>query len=229
MIPAYQEVGLIARTLRSVPSWVHQIIVVDDGSDDGTSSAALAVGDPRLILITLPQNRGVGAAIAVGYRTARSHGADIVTVMAGDAQMDPEDLMSIIIPILNHKADYVKGNRLLHSRASDMPFQRRIGTQLLGYGTAWATGLHGIGDSQCGYTAISGELIDKIPLERLYPRYGYPNDLLSWVAIVNGRVVEVPVRPVYAGERSGLRPRHLATIATLLARAAARRWVTAMR
>lgn len=229
VIPAYREAGLVGRTVRSVPPWVHQVVVVDDGSDDGTDLAALAAGDHRLTLVRLPRNRGVGAAIAAGYRAARRRNADILVVMAGDAQMDPDDLERVIAPILEGRADYVKGNRLIHPRASDMPLQRRVGTLLLGHGTAWATGLRGLGDSQCGYTAISASLVDRLPLERLYPRYGYPNDLLSWVALVGGRVVEVPVRPVYAGERSGLRPRHLATITALLARAAARRLIPALR
>jgi dolichol-phosphate mannosyltransferase len=223
VIPAYREAGLIGRTVRGVPSWVREVIVVDDGSDDGTDRAALDAGDQRLRLLRLPHNRGVGAAIAAGYALARRRGADAIVVMAGDAQMDPADLPRVLAPLLDGTADYVKGNRLRHPRAADMPLQRRLGTRVLGWGTAWATGLRGLGDSQCGYTAIAGPLVDHLPLGRLFPRYGYPNDLLSWVALRGGRVVEVPVRPVYAGERSGLRPRHLALISLLLTRAALRR------
>jgi glycosyltransferase involved in cell wall biosynthesis len=222
VIPAYREAGLIGRTVRSVPLWVHEVLVVDDGSDDGTDWAALAVNDPRLRLLRLPQNRGVGVAIAAGYALARRRGADAIAVMAGDAQMDPADLPLLLAPILEGKADYVKGNRLLHPRVGDMPLLRSLGTRVLGHWTAWATGLP-LGDSQCGYTAIAGPLVDRLPLDRLYPRYGYPNDLLSQIALAGGRVVEVPVRPVYAGERSGLRPRHLLVIGGLLARAAIRR------
>ena len=223
VIPAFREAGLIGKTLRGIPPFVDLVVVVDDASDDGTDRAALDAGDQRLLLLRLPRNQGVGAAIAAGYRLARRRGADVVAVMAGDAQMDPVDLPALLAPVLAGEADYAKGNRLRHPRARDMPLQRRLGTQVLGWGTALATGLQGLGDSQCGYTAISGALLDRLPLERLYPRYGYPNDLLSHIALAGGRVVEVPVRPVYAGERSGLRPRHLALISALLARAALRR------
>ncbi|MCS6900751.1 MAG: glycosyltransferase family 2 protein [Myxococcales bacterium] len=222
VIPAYREAGLIGRTVRGIPPWVHEILVVDDGSDDGTDRATLAVPDPRLRLLRFSKNRGVGAAIAAGYALARRQGADVIVVMAGDAQMDPVDLPHVLAPILEGRADYVKGNRLLHPCAGDMPLLRRLGTQVLGRWTSWATGLS-LGDSQCGYTAIAGSLVDRLPLDRLYPRYGYPNDLLSWIALKGGRVVEVPVRPVYAGERSGLRPRHLLVIGSLLIRAAVRR------
>lgn len=227
VIPAYREAGLIGRTVRSVPPLVHEIIVVDDGSDDGTDRAALAVDDPRLRLLRLPQNQGVGAAIAAGYALARRRGADVIAVMAGDAQMDPTDLPLLLAPILEGKADYAKGNRLLHPRAGDMPLLRSLGTRVLGRWTSWATGLP-LGDSQCGYTAIAGHLVDRLPLGSLYPRYGYPNDLLSRIALAGGRVVEVPVRPVYAGERSGLRPRHLLVISLLLTRATLRRTAARM-
>lgn len=223
VVPAFREASLIGRTLRQVPDFVDFIVVVDDASDDGTDRAALEAGDDRLVLLRLPENRGVGAAIAAGYRVARRRGADVIAVMAGDAQMSPDDLLAVLAPVVDGQADYVKGNRLRHPRAADMPPQRRLATAALGRATAWATGLPGLGDSQCGYTAIAGSLVDRLPLWRLYPRYGYPNDLLSQVSLAGGRVVEVPVRPVYAGERSGLRPRHLGTIALLIGRAAARR------
>ncbi len=224
VIPAYREAGLIGRTVRTVPAFVDLIVVVDDGSDDGTDRAALAAGDDRLRVVRLERNRGVGAAIAAGYRVARQHGAEVLAVMAGDAQMDPSELADVLAPVVRGEADYVKGNRLRHARRGDMPWQRRLGTRVLGHATAWATGLHGLGDSQCGYTALSGKMVDRLPLHRLWPRYGYPNDLLSQLALAGARVVEVTVRPVYAGERSGLRARHLAVIGALLARATARRW-----
>jgi glycosyltransferase involved in cell wall biosynthesis len=223
VIPAYREAALIRKTLGQIPGFVDLIVVVDDASDDGTDRAALDAGDQRLVLLRFPQNRGVGAAISAGYRLARRRGAFVVAVMAGDAQMDPADLPAVLAPVLEGRADYVKGNRLRHPRAAEMPWQRRLGTWCLAHGTAWATGLRGLGDSQCGYTALAGAMIDRLPLERLYPRYGYPNDLLSQIALAGGRVVEVPVRPVYAGEASGLRVYHLAPISLLLARAALRR------
>ncbi len=222
VVPAYDEQARVGATVARTPAWVDDVIVVDDASRDDTSGAARAGADPRLAVAWLGATRGVGAALAPGYRAARARGADVVAVMAGDGQMDPHDLPALLAPILEGRADYVKGNRLLHPRAAEMPALRRLGSGALGRATSWAIGAP-LGDSQCGYTAITGALIDALPLERMFPRYGYPNDLLSMVACAGGRIAEVPVRPVYAGERSGLRPWHIAVMLALIARARARR------
>lgn len=223
VVPAFEEADRIARTVRSMPGFVDLIVVVDDASADGTSEAARATGDPRLCVVRHAENLGVGAAIRTGYREARARGAFVVAVMAGDGQMDPADLPAVLGPVLAGEADYVKGNRLVHPQAGDMPTLRRAGTTALGWATARAVGIPGLGDSQCGYTAIAGAILDRLPLDRLWARYGYPNNLLGLVAAAGGRVVEVPVRPVYAGERSGLRPWHVALILGLIARAHVRR------
>lgn len=222
VVPAHQEEERVGATVSRAPAFVDHVIVVDDASTDGTSEAARATEDPRVVVVRHPRNRGVGAAIATGYRAARDRGADLVAVMAGDGQMDPDDLPALLGPLVDGRADYVKGNRLRHPRAADMPLARRAGSAMLGRATAWAIGVP-LGDSQCGYTAITGDMLDALDLERLFPRYGYPNDLLSMVACAGGRIAEVPVRPVYAGERSGLRPWHVTVMLGLIARARARR------
>ena len=103
-----------------------------------------------------------------------------------------------------------------------MPLARRLGTHVLGVLTAWVTGLS-IGDSQCGYTAISAEALRAIDLNTLWTGYGYPNDFLAALARARLPVTEVSVRPIYRGEASGLRPHHVAVIALLLLRATTRR------
>jgi hypothetical protein len=145
----------------------------------------------------------------------------VLVVMAGDGQMDPADFEAIAGPVARGEVDYTKGNRLRHERIDDMPHLRRLGTTVLGALTALAIDEPGLSDSQCGYTAISGALVDALPLERLWPRYGYPNDLLGMIKREHGRIREITVRPVYAGEPSGLRPWHVLTILGLIARTGA--------
>ena len=208
VVPAYNESRLIARTLRSIPSFVDTIIVVDDGSRDHTGAAALAVGDPRVEVLRLEQNSGVGRAIALGYRRAFELGAEACAVMAGDAQMDPADLARVVAPVLRHEADYVKGDRLSYPGAlKRMPLTRWLGNVSLSLLTRLATGLT-IRDSQCGYTALSRRAAEKLPLEQLWPRYGYPNDLLGLCSEQRLRVRDVVVRPVYGDEQSGVDLRH---------------------
>lgn len=164
VVPAYREALLIGRMLAGVPAFVDRIFVVDDASDDATGEVALAVPDPRITLVRHPVNQGVGAAIATGYAAAFEAGADVAVVMAGDGQMDPEDLPALLAPITHGRADYAKGNRLAWPGAAGrMPLARFVGNHVLSVLTALATGL-AIQDSQCGYTALSRRAAEVLPL-----------------------------------------------------------------
>ncbi|MFW5739005.1 MAG: glycosyltransferase family 2 protein, partial [Myxococcota bacterium] len=220
VVPAHDESALIRQVLDTIPAFVDHVIVVDDASRDDTVAIALKHPDPRVHVLRHPVNRGVGAAIATGYRIAVDAGAHIVAVMAGDGQMDPADLPSVVRPVLDRVADYVKGVRLQHPDIHRMPLPRRVGTKVFGWATRHALGLPALTDSQCGYTAISADAIRKLDLQTLWPRFGYPNDLLGQLAMRGLRVAEVPVRPIYGQEKSELRARHALVIAWLIGRAA---------
>ncbi len=217
VVPAYCEERLIGRTLAGIPVWVDAIYVVDDASPDATSQAARSVPRPRLEVIRHAINRGVGAAIVTGYRHALSGGADVIAVMAGDDQMHPGDLDALVATLLRDDADYVKGNRFAHPRAACMPIARRLAGRALSAVTRAATKLE-VTDTQCGYTAISARAASSLPLDELWPRYGYPNDLLGMLAARGLKVAEVPVRPVYADESSGIRPWHALGVLGVIAR-----------
>src|SRR5205814_10646397 len=90
VVPAHDEEKLIGATLGGIPGFVDRILVVDDGSGDATAERARAFGDPRVEVIVHERNRGVGAAIVTGYRRALEEELDVVCVMAGDNQMDPD-------------------------------------------------------------------------------------------------------------------------------------------
>jgi hypothetical protein len=145
---------------------------------------------------------------------------DVLVVMAGDGQMHPDDLEAVLAPVCLGQADYVKGNRFKHPAKRQMPVHRRLGGQALSALTRLATGLE-VGDTQCGYTALSAHAARRLPLAELWPRFGYPNDLLGMLAARGLRVAEVPVRPVYRDENSGIRPWHALSIAGLIGR----RWL----
>ncbi|HEY5372912.1 MAG TPA: glycosyltransferase family 2 protein [Polyangiaceae bacterium] len=221
VVPCFREARLISRTVAGIPAFVDLIVVVDDASDDGTARAVLAAGDPRVQLVLHVENRGVGAAIVSGYRAALDAGCDVFAVMAGDAQMAPDDLACVVAPVALGRASYVKGNRFQHARYSDMPLARRVAGRMLALATRLATGL-AVDDCQCGYTAISRAAVLRLPLDDLWPRFGYPNDLLGMLAARELSVLEVPVRPVYADEQSGVRAWHALSILWLIARRYAR-------
>lgn len=214
VVPAFCEERLLGTTLTSLPSFVDWICVVDDASTDRTWQVARQRLDPRVSVTRHRINRGVGAAIVSGYYQALRRGADVIVVMAGDGQMSPSDLNRLVQPILSGRADYVKGDRLRHPKVAQMPALRRLGSRALAILTSWAAGIR-IADSQCGFTAFSGPALARLPLDQLWPRYGYPNDLVLMCVAHGLRVAEVAVEPVYADEHSGLRPWHVLSIAWL--------------
>lgn len=223
VMPAYDEARLIAGALESVPSFVDHIIVVDDASRDGT--AKIVRSFPRRIeLVTHRTNQGVGAAIATGCKHALALGADLTAVMAADGQMDPVDLPSLLAPLIAGEADYTHGNRLGWPAARKaMPWHRWLGNRIFSRLTRHAIGVE-VQDSQCGYAAMNRCTKQELDWGRLWKSYGYPNDLLSALTLCGLRVREIPVRPVYGAEQSGIRLRHvLVVIPFVIARAWIRR------
>ncbi len=226
VVPAFNEARDIARTVRSIPAFVDRVIVVDDASRDRTSQLARRGRRRGLEVVRHGANRGVGAAIVTGYRRALALGLDVAVVMAGDGQMDPADLPALLEPIAARRAGYVKGNRFRHPAVwREMPPARIAGNLLLSLATKLVSGYWSIFDSQCGYTAISRAALEAIDLERVFPRYGYPSDLLARLHAAGVTALDVPVRPIYGRRwRSGIRLRTVVhPIAWVLLRALAHR------
>lgn len=158
----------------------------------------------RIILINNLINTGVGGAIARGYKWCKDNNIDCTAVMAGDAQMDPDELESICMPVVTGEVDYVKGNRLIHGSANFyIPKTRFIGNSILSILTKIASGYWRVSDTQTGYTAISLSALRSIKIHKIYKRYGMPNDMLVKLNIAYCAIREVPIKPVYrVGERS---------------------------
>lgn len=225
VIPAFNESELLPKTIGGLPDFLDQVIIVDDGSIDSTCDVANQLGDPRLVLLEHKVNQGVGRAITTGYQYALRHGADLIVVMGADDQMCPSEISSLLDPLVDGRADYTKGNRLgAPHYGRNMPWIRRNGTLLLSHLTRYATGLTDIIDSQCGFTAITRKSLRQLPIETLFASYGYPNDLLSLLAVGNQRVLNIVVTPIYRTETSNLKiHRVLLPIAGILVRALFRR------
>ena len=209
VVPAFDEERLVGQTIRGIPDFVDRIYVVDDASRDGTTAQAEAVGDPRVQLIRHEKNSGVGAAIATGYRLALEEEIDVTCVMAADNQMDPAELQGLVEPVARGEVEYAKANRLVSGEAwKVIPRTRYLGNAVLSLLTKIASGYWHVADSQAGYTAVSLDALRRLDLDRLYPRYGFPNDLLVHLNVQNARVRDVPSRPIYdVGEQSGIKLR----------------------
>jgi len=212
VVPCYNEETQVDLVITSMPAFVDSIIVVDDASTDATTDVVRRRmeqdgQESRVTLICLDVNRGVGAAIVAGYKEAIRRGIDVTAVMAGDGQMDPDQLELLVGPVARGTADYAKANRLFYENSwASIPRHRYLGNAFLSMLTKIASGYWHVADSQTGYTAIARETLELLDLDLVYPRYGYPNDLLVRLNVFDSRVADVHMRPVYhVGERSKMK------------------------
>jgi glycosyltransferase involved in cell wall biosynthesis len=210
VVPAYNEEALVGSTVEGIPAFVDRIIVVDDGSKDETAARAERA-DKRVEVISHEKNQGVGSAIVTGYKRAIAIGVEVTAVMAADGQMDPDDLEMLVRAVALGETDYAKANRLFTGQAWQLiPRTRYLGNAALSFLTKIASGYWHVADSQSGYTAVNLETLKLLDLDRVYRRYGFPNDFLVHLNVFNRRVRDYPSRPIYGvGERSGIRLRHV--------------------
>jgi glycosyltransferase involved in cell wall biosynthesis len=208
IVPAFNEEHALEATVRGIPSFVDHVLVVDDASRDRTYQVASRLRRRGLEVLRHGKNRGVGAAIETGYARALAlaPSVDAAVVMAGDGQMDPADLPGLLAPLSAGRAHYVKGDRFRCREVwRAMPPARVVGNIVLSLATRVTSGYTHVFDSQCGYTAASRLALDVIARSGLFPRYGYPNDLLARLNAAGLLVEDVPVRPIYGPHwRSGI-------------------------
>ncbi len=211
VIPVHNEAAFIADVIRTIPTYVDTIIVVDDASTDGSVDAARAAGDSRMQILPLSIHAGVGGAMVAGYRRALELGSDVVVKMDGDRQMPPDQLPSLLDAIVQEGYSYAKGNRFLaNSPALTMPRHRLLGNMILTFLTKAASGYWHIFDPQNGYTAISGEALRRLDLDSLDKGYFFENDVLVHLNLWNARIKDVPMQAYYGHERSEIRPAQIA-------------------
>jgi glycosyltransferase involved in cell wall biosynthesis len=223
VVPCYNEETQIGGVITTMPPLVDKVIVVNDKSTDNTSQViqSMVHEGGRVVLVEHEKNQGVGGAIASGYKWCRDNGIDVAVVMAGDGQMNPDDLPALLDPVVNGEVDYSKGNRLFTGEAyQKIPKVRYFGNSVLSMFTKIASGYWHVADSQTGYTALNAKGLRLIDWDKMYKRYGQPNDLLVKLNVWDLKVRDVPVEPVYnVGEQSGIQLRKVIfTIPLLLLR-----------
>ena len=208
VIPARNEEEHVASVIEGLPSFVDIAVVVDDGSDDTTAAQAKNANTPCELTVLDGGGKGVGSAIDIGHQHLLStlDSRFISVVMAGDGQMNPNDMASLLEPIFNNQADHVKGSRLQHPEGFNrMPAYRQRASKVLAFFTTLAAG-QPISDPQCGYTATSSEVLRNWNWQRSWSGYGYPNFWLVNLATQGYKIAERPVQSIYRNERSGIKP-----------------------
>jgi len=207
VIPAYRVELNIEAVLRDLPAYIKHIIVVDDASPDSTSDLITAASkkDRRITLIRHTENQGVGGAMVSGFRKALELGAQIVVKIDGDGQMDPAHIPALITPLIQGKADYVKGNRFRDFQSlQQMPFVRRVGNLGLSFLTKAATGYWNIFDPTNGFFAIRAETIEQLRFERIDKRYFFETSMLANLYLLGAMVLDTPIPARYRNETSHL-------------------------
>lgn len=210
VMPLHNEQAQIERAINRVPAFVDLIVAVDDASTDSSLDALSRIDDARVRVLVHETNRGVGAATKTGYRHALSLRTDLIAVMDGDGQMDGRDLSRLLDCAIDG-ADYVKGNRFLdRDTIGRMPRLRYIGNHVFSFLTRLAARFDASPnaslDAHCGYTVIRRTALDRLALDEMYDRYGFPTEIFFAVLRAGLRVQCVPVRTVYGDEVSGINP-----------------------
>ena len=189
VIAAYNEAGGLPRVLAGMPTDVHglatDVVVVDDGSTDGTAASARA--HAGVYCVACPVNRGQGAALRLGYRVARDHGARYVVTTDADGQYDAADIPAVLGPLLDGSADFVTGSRRLGQQQTHDRF-RRVGVHVFAWVVSGFTGQR-LTDTSFGLRAMRAEVTATVTLDQ--PQYQAAELLIA--AHAHGfRIAEVP-------------------------------------
>jgi len=202
--PAWNEQGKIGQVVKRIPlDLVDEILVVDDGSDDGTAQEAAELGAG---VISLGAVRGVGAALRRGFEYAIEKGYHIVVILAGNNKDDPNQIIRLVQPIVDEQYDFVHGSRYLPGgRHGNMPTYRKVATRLHPILFSAAVGKR-VTDSSNGFRAFRTTILDDKRIN-LWQEWLDQYDLeiyLYFQTIRYGfKVKEVPVTKIYPPKQLG--------------------------
>ena len=207
VVPCYREVENVLDVLGRIDDAVRHVIVVDDGCPDQTGlHVEQNCSDPRVEVIRLEANHGVGGATMAGYRRALELGADILVKLDGDGQMDPSMIKTLVRPVASGRADYSKGNRFHNlDGLAGMPVLRLIGNLALSFASKMSSGYWNVFDPTNGFTAIHGKVAAQLPFAKIDEGYFFESDMLFRLNIARAVVADVPMQAIYGDEKSSLR------------------------
>jgi glycosyltransferase involved in cell wall biosynthesis len=196
LIPGYQEGPRIAAVVEAARRYL-PVVVVDDGSTDDTAVQAEAAG--AIVLVQRP-NAGKGAALRAGFRHALEHGAAAVVTLDADGQHDPAEIPLFVDAFEATHAELIIGRRDFGS----MPPVRRLSNTLGGLIFSAAVGRR-VADNQSGYRLIGRRLMTAL-LDSTEPGFEFEVEMIARCIALGLPISDVPIRTIYAGEPSHIRP-----------------------
>ena len=225
VVPCYNVGRHLQDVVRTIPAFVDDVVIVDDGSEERVTNVTGAAGAPAVTILRHDHNRGLARAMETGLHKALELGADIVVKVDGDGQMDPLEMARLVAPIAAGHADMTKGNRFLNRRhLAGMPRTRLAGNLALSFLTKLASGYWHVFDPTNGYLAVRRQVLEAVDLSRLGPGYFFEISLLCQAFLVGAVVRDVAIPARYAGEQSALSLRRTIVVFPFrLARACVRR------
>lgn len=191
IIPAYNEATRIDPVVRGAARHVDGVVVIDDGSNDGTGDAAMAAG---AIVVSHAINCGPGAATMTGIHAARALGAERVVTLDADGQHNHDDIPRLLLPIEEGRADLVIGTRFRGPK-NTIPKIRRIFNGIGNIFTYLTTGKY-VSDSQSGFKALGPIAISKINLH--LSGFEFCSEIIREVEQHKWRVEEIPIKVTYS-------------------------------
>lgn len=189
VIPAYNESRTIFKVVSKAKKHFRNVVVVDDGSTDDTYNLAERAG---AVVLRHKVNLGVGAATGTGVKFAVEHGAHIVATIDGDGQHDVEDLLKVVKPVLDSKADVCVGSRFKSYK--NAPFLRLVANKLLTLITIIFSDTR-LTDSQSGMRAFRTDKFKKMNLSMDY--YTFCSEMFVEARKLKLRVMEIPIKMIY--------------------------------
>jgi glycosyltransferase involved in cell wall biosynthesis len=207
VVPCYKVKAHILDVIAKAPAWVEGIVCVDDACPEHSGDfIEQNAPDPRVVVVKLKQNQGVGGATMAGYREAIARGGQVLVKVDGDDQMDLGYMPHLVAPILLGEADYAKGNRFTSiSHLATMPPVRVFGNAALSFAAKLSTGYWNLFDPTNGYTAIEAQVARMAIEKRVSRRFFFETDLLYHLSTLRAVVRDVPMPARYGGEVSNLR------------------------
>ncbi|OPY79713.1 MAG: Undecaprenyl-phosphate mannosyltransferase [Syntrophorhabdus sp. PtaU1.Bin058] len=189
IIPAYNEVNFIRETIKRVQEtpYEKEIIIVDDGSVDGTRDILKDLKEPNITVVLQEVNQGKGAALRAGFARAKG---DIVIIQDADLEYDPRDYPRLLEPILEGKADVVYGSRFLGGPHRVLYFWHYIGNMIVTLLSNMFTNLN-LTDMETGYKVFKREALKDITIES--DRFGFEPEITAKIAKGRFRVFEIPI------------------------------------